>query len=131
MDQFTISGNIHIIGTVFLTAIAEGGPWASDCVWHKKNENDGGGPLASQSRSPGRESTQRLCTFFSRISLAKYIYTDGKFNDFVLFLRKNGINLLTISINFQKYILKYACFNNGIKMLNWIYLKFDKKKYFL
>ena len=26
---------------IFLTASAEGGPWASDCVWHKKKNNGG------------------------------------------------------------------------------------------
>ena len=29
---------IHSIGPFFLTAIAKGGPWASDCVWQKKND---------------------------------------------------------------------------------------------
>ena len=56
-----ISNKYSYLKLVFLTAIAEGGPWASDCAWQKKN-NEGGSPLASRSRSPGRESTQRLCT---------------------------------------------------------------------
>ena len=60
----TIFQHIPFCFLVFLTAIAEGGPWASDCAWQKKKNNEGGSPLASRSRSPGRESTQRLCTCF-------------------------------------------------------------------
>ena len=55
-----------LLVSVFLTAIAECGPWASDSAWHKKNKGwgGGGGPLAKSDLSPGRESTQRLCTCF-------------------------------------------------------------------
>ena len=55
---------------VFLMDIAKGGPWASDWAW-QKNNGWGGQPLVSRSRSPGRESTQRLCTclFLAKMSV--------------------------------------------------------------
>ena len=53
MSQGDIFFEILIAATVFLTAINEGGPWASDCVWHE--EEEGGrreGPLAKNQPEP-------------------------------------------------------------------------------
>ena len=50
----------HTERNIFLTAIAEGRELQT--VSNTRRMMNDGGPLASQSRSPGRESIQRLCT---------------------------------------------------------------------